>query len=179
MDYSGPLFRALHPRYTREPLSGEGARRYGGRFNRQGRSALYLASDFDTLRYEIARGGAFQPSVVVEFVARISGLADGCDETVLARYGLTPGALADPEWRLRMHRRETVPTQELAEALIDAGLAGIAVPSFAKGARRGSLNIVLWHWGEHSSAQLTFVDDEGRLSPSPAISQGPASTRSR
>lgn len=33
MRYVGLLYRALNPVHAREPLSGEGARRYGGRFN--------------------------------------------------------------------------------------------------------------------------------------------------
>jgi len=163
MDYSGSLFRALHPYHAAEPLSGEGARRYGGRFNRQGRAALYLTRDFDTLRYEIARGGAFQPSVIVEFDAQVTGLADATDPAVLAPHGLAPPDLADPGWRLRMHRNEPVPTQALADALIELGHPGMTVRSFAKGARAGSANIVLWTWGVGTQARLTLVDDDGRL----------------
>ena len=91
-----PLFRALHPYYAREPLSGEGAGRFGGRFNRQGRGALYLARDFETLRYEIARGGAFQPSVIVELRADITGLFDARDAAALASVGFAPEDLGDP-----------------------------------------------------------------------------------
>ena len=164
MEYSGPLYRALHPYHARQPLSGEGARRYGGRFNARGRPALYLALDFDTLRHEIARGGAFQPSVVVEYAARITGLFDAGDAAQLALFRMTPDALADPGWQLRMQRGEAVPTQDLAEALIAAGHSGAVVPSFARGARAGARNIVLWHWGDGTAARLAPVDDEGRLS---------------
>lgn len=163
MEYHGPLFRALHPAYARDPLSGEGARRYGGRFNRKGRAALYLACDFDTLRYEIARGGAFQPSVVVEFDAAVSALADARDPAVLARFGMDAGVLADPAWRLKMLQGDPVPTQDFAEALTEAGFAGLAVPSFAKGAGSARVNIVLWAWRDDPRVQLTLVDDEGRL----------------
>lgn len=172
MEYRGPLFRALHPYYAHEPLSGEGARRHGGRFNRRGRAALYLARDFDTLRFEIARGGAFQPSVIVEFEAEITGLADVRDPELLTRYGMTQTTLADPAWRLRMQRGEAVPTQDLAEALIAAGHPGMAVPSFARGARHNSLNIILWEWGPNSAAQLRLVDDETRLGGGPSRATG-------
>ncbi|WP_425053890.1 RES family NAD+ phosphorylase [Psychromarinibacter sp. S121] len=163
MDYRGPLFRALHPYYAREPLSGEGARRFGGRFNRQGRAALYLARDFETLRYEIARGGAFQPSVIVEFRADISGLFDARDAGALASVGFAPDNLGDPAWRLRMHRGERVPTQDLAETLIGQGHCGMVVRSFARGARADSANVVLWGWGQGTAASLELVDDDGRL----------------
>lgn len=167
MEYRGALFRALHPYYAHEPLSGEGARRYGGRFNRQGRAALYLARDFDTLRFEIARGGAFQPSVIVEFEAEIEGLADARDPELLSRHGMTLATLADPGWRLRMHRGESVPTQDLAEALFAAGHPGMVAPSFARGARADSLNIILWDWSPDSTARLRLVDDEARLGHRP------------
>lgn len=164
MEYRGSLFRALHPWWAKEPLSGEGARRFGGRFNAKGRAALYLARDFETLRFEIARGGAFQPSVIVEIATEATGLFDARDPDALARYGMTAEALADPGWRLRMHRGEEVPTQALAERLIADGHCGMAVPSFAKGARGGSLNVVLWHWGQGTAAALRVIDDDGRLS---------------
>lgn len=147
MDYHGPLYRALHPYHARQPLSGEGARRYGGRFNARGRSALYLALDFDTLRHEIARGGAFQSSVIVEYAARISGLFDARDPLALSLFGMDMAALADTAWQLKMQRGEAVITQDFAEALIVAGHSGALVPSFVRGARAGACNIVLWHGG--------------------------------
>lgn len=164
MDYTGLLYRALHPYHAGQPLSGEGARRYGGRFNARGRAALYLACDFDTLRHEIARGGSFQPSVIVQYIARITGLFDACDTRALAQYNMTPEALADLAWQLKMQRGEAVATQDFAEALIAAGHAGVLVPSYARGARPGAKNIVLWVWGEDGGARLRVVDDDGRLS---------------
>ncbi|EKE43110.1 hypothetical protein OCGS_2701 [Oceaniovalibus guishaninsula JLT2003] len=160
MRYSGPLFRALHPRFAHDPLSGEGARLHGGRFNRKGRAALYLARDFGTLRHEIAQGGAFQPSTVIEIAAEIDALFDATDAAALAGHGVTPADLADPAWRLRMLRRDRVPTQDLAERLIRAGHSGMAVPSFARGARADALNVVLWDWDDR---RLRVVDDDGRL----------------
>lgn len=164
MDYSGPLYRALHPYHARQPLSGEGARRYGGRFNARGRAALYLARDFDTLRHEIARGGAFQPCVIVEYKVQITSLFDARDPAALSLFGMDLDALADPAWQLKMQRGEAVKTQDFAEALIAAGHAGALVPSFARGARAGACNIVLWHWGDGTAARLKLIDDEGRLS---------------
>ena len=164
MDYAGPLYRALHPYHARQPLSGEGARIHGGRFNARGREALYLALDFDTLRHEIARGGAFQPSVIVEYEARLTGLFDASDAAALAVHNMTPDAMADPGWQLRMQQGGPVPTQDLAEALIAAGHVGAVVPSYARGARAGARNIVLWEWNDGATAQLALVDDEGRLS---------------
>ena len=43
MHFTGLLYRAHNPVWSREPLSGEGAARFGGRFNRIGRIALYTS----------------------------------------------------------------------------------------------------------------------------------------
>jgi RES domain-containing protein len=46
------LYRINHPRFAHSPASGEGAKRHGGRFNRPGTSALYLALSLDTAHKE-------------------------------------------------------------------------------------------------------------------------------
>ena len=71
-------------------------------------------------------------------------------------------ALADPGWRLAMRQGRAVPTQDLPERLIAAGLKGMVVRSFARSADAGALNVVLWAW---EAASLRLVDDEGRLGP--------------
>jgi hypothetical protein len=52
-----------------------------------------------------------------------------------------------------------VPTQDLAEAAIAQGYAGIVVPSYARGAPADALNLVLWDW----DGRITLVDDDDRL----------------
>ena len=41
MRFRGIVYRAHDPRWSWPPVSGEGARRYGGRFNRIGVEAFY------------------------------------------------------------------------------------------------------------------------------------------
>ena len=43
MRFRGLVYRAHNPQWSWTPLSGEGARRHGGRFNRRGVSALYTS----------------------------------------------------------------------------------------------------------------------------------------
>ena len=163
MEFRGSLFRATNPIYAREPLSGEGARLHGGRFNRRGRPALYLALDPVTVIREMARGGTLQPTVVVEISAEIENLFDTRDPAALAMQSANVATLADPAWRLKMLSREPVPTHELSEKLIARGHPGMIVRSFAPGTGENDLNIVLWKWGENTAARLRLVDDEGRL----------------
>jgi RES domain-containing protein len=159
MRFTGLLYRALNPVWARAPLSGEGAARFGGRFNRIGRPALYTALAPETALREANQVGTLQPVTLVAYQADIGPLFDGRDETALQPYRLTPSALADAGWRDRMLSGNPVPTQDLAEAATAQGHAGIVVPSYARGASAGALNLVLWDW----VGRITLVDDEDRL----------------
>ena len=163
MRYEGLLYRALNPIYSHDPLSGAGAEKYGGRFNRIGRRALYTSLHADTALREANQVGTLQPTTLVAYNADIGPLLDGRDPKALVPFGLDPTALADPTWRDRMLKREAVPTQELAEDAISEGYAGILVPSFARGARPDAINLVLWRW----DGALRLVDDDNRLAIAP------------
>lgn len=166
MRFDGLLYHAHNPVHAREPLSGAGAARFGGRFNRVGRPALYTSLAPETALREANQVGTLQPTMLVAYRADIGPLLDGRDEAALAPFGMTPAALADPTWRDRMLKRQPVPTQQLAEAAIECGFTGILVPSSARGAPADALNLVLWSW----DGRLTLVDDGNRLGLHPAES---------
>lgn len=161
--YRGLLYRALNPVYAREPLSGAGAARYGGRFNARGRPALYTALAPDTAIREANQIGFLQPTVLVACHADIAPVLDSTDLAALRAFGLTPADLADPAWRDRMNRGAAVPTQDFAETLVAEGYAGLKVRSFARGATASDLNLVLWRWNTGCDDRLVLIDDEGRL----------------
>lgn len=159
MRYRGPLYRALNPVYARVPLSGEGAARYGGRFNPRGVAALYTALEVIGALREAHQAGSLQPTVLVSYQADIDSVFDSRDVEALAGYGMDADAMADPAWRDHMRAGREAPTQAFARRLIDAGHAGLLVRSFAKGAGSGDLNLVLWRWDKG----LRLIDDENRL----------------
>jgi RES domain-containing protein len=161
--YRGPLYRALNPIWARDPLSGEGARRHGGRFNPRGLPALYTSLSVVAAIREANQVGTLQPTLLVSYRADVSPVFDATDPDALARHGMTPAGLADDGWRIRMIAHGRAPTQALAERLIADGFAGMLVRSFARGATLADLNLVLWRWA-HPSASLSVIDDEGRLS---------------
>ncbi|MGJ3262445.1 MAG: RES family NAD+ phosphorylase [Salinarimonas sp.] len=163
MRYAGLLYRALNPRWHREPLSGEGARLHGGRFNARSRPALYTALSVATAIREANQVGTLQPTTIVAYEADIAPIFDAGDETALARYGITSEAIAADDWRIRMREEEKSPSQELAERLVSDGFAGMKVRSFARGAGAADKAMVLWSWGPDLPTRLTLVDDEGRL----------------
>ncbi|QHL92072.1 RES domain-containing protein (plasmid) [Sphingomonas changnyeongensis] len=159
MQYTGLLYRALNPRWARNPLSGEGAARYGGRFNRIGQPALYTSLAPETALREANQVGTLQPTMLVAYEADIGPLLDGRDATALRAFGITRDELAHASWRDRMLTGQAVLTHDLAHAAILKGYRGLIVPSFARGAPPEALNAVLWKWDEC----LRLVDDDDRL----------------
>ena len=153
MHYLGLLYRAINPIRAREPLSGEGARLHGGRFNAKGVPALYTALSVMTAIREANQNGTLQPTTLVSYEADITPIFDATDSDALSNYGMTPADLAADDCRLRMRAEGKVPTQILAERLIAYGFAGLRVPSFAKGATGKDLNVVLWVRGNARSAK--------------------------
>ncbi|WP_127088976.1 RES family NAD+ phosphorylase [Aquabacter cavernae] len=162
MRYRGKLYRALNPVHAREPLSGQGAALYGGRFNPKGVPALYTSLSILTAIREANQVGDLQPTTLVCYDADIAAVLDGCDPQVLHSVGMTPADLADSTWRDQMRNKGEARTQALARRLMSEGYHGLRVPSFARGARPEDVNLVLWAWGA-APHQLILVDDEGRL----------------
>lgn len=163
MRYKGFLYRALNPIYARDPLSGEGARRHGGRFNPKGMPALYTSLSVMTALREANQIGTLQPTTLVAYEADIGPIFDSIDPAELSAQGLTEADLGADDWRLRMIETGKAPTQEWAERLKASGYAGLRVKSFAKGASHDDFNIILWVWGPNLPGRLRLVDDEGRL----------------
>jgi RES domain-containing protein len=161
--YRGKLYRALNPVWARQPLSGEGAARFGGRFNPVGTPALYCSlSPFAALR-EANQVGDLQPTVLVAYNAEIGQVFDGRSIGALAEFGMTSALLADPAWRDAVAAGGEARTQTFAKSLIEREYDGLLVPSFARGAGADDLNLVLWHWGTTPPTQLDLIDDENRL----------------
>jgi RES domain-containing protein len=158
--FTGTLYRALNPVWMRQPLSGEGARRHGGRFNAKGTPALYTALTPEGAIAEANQAGRpFEPITLVAYQANVTPVLDTGDPVLLANEGIDPEIFSASDWRLRMHQDGVSDSQRLAERLIAAGWAGMIVPSYAKGVRPMAQNLVLWRWQD----AVTVIDTEGRL----------------
>jgi RES domain-containing protein len=161
--YSGKLYRALNSVYARTPMSGEGAMRYGGRYNPRGVPALYCSLSIMTAIREANQVGSLQPTTLVSYDAEIEAVFDGTDATALLAEGYDEALLFANSWRDEMEAKGEARTQTLARALILQGYQGLLVRSFALGASENDLNLVLWQWGDGPPARLTLIDDEDRL----------------
>jgi RES domain-containing protein len=161
--YEGLLYRALNPRWATDPLSGEGAALYGGRFNARGTPVLYTSLSPVTALKEAQQVGTFQPITLVAYEASIPRLFDGRDIDALETFGMMPADLAGPGWRDAMRGGRLAPTQSFGARLKEAGIHGLLVSSFAPGADAGDLNIVVFTWNSAGGATLRVIDDERRL----------------
>jgi RES domain-containing protein len=155
------VYRALNPVWVGDPLSGEGAKRHGGRFNPKGMPALYCTLDPVTAVREVSQiGQPLQPTILVSFHADVEPVFDATDPKALAGQGMTPEALAANDWRIHMAAGREAPTQRFARRLSQAGFAGMLAPSFARLAPPEARNLILWRWTPET---LWLIDDEARL----------------
>lgn len=146
------------------PLSGDGAAKVGGRFNRKGEPALYLALDIMTAVAEATQGlgQRLQPLTICEYDIDCEPVAD-------LRTGATRSALGIDlddlgcAWLADMRAGRIAPSWRIADALKRDGLAGMLMPSFAPGVLPGSYNLVLWRWGPGLPTRVAVFDPSGRL----------------
>ena len=140
--FSGTGYRFVALRYANpeRALSGDGAARYGGRYNPVGVRTVYLSEDARTAvaetGYGVSLGGRFAAKdrearllLAVEF--RLQRVLDLRDPEVLAGLGLEPRNLVAPGWREVLRRGGRPPTHGLALAALEAGFEAILAPSAA------------------------------------------------
>ncbi len=157
MRFAGLVYRAHNPRWAFAPTSGEGAARFGGRFNPKGIPALYTSLRLETAWLEAQQGFAFkpQPMTMVAYEVDCDDVADLTDPALRAELGCA--------WEDLASRRLPVPSWQLAERLIAEGIAAAKVPCFAARARPDDLNLVFWRWSEAPPHRVHAVDAHGRL----------------
>ena len=164
MRLQGLAYRALNPVWSRDPLSGEGARRHGGRFNPRGTPALYTALDVMTAIREVSQiGQPLSPTTLVTYAVDMDPVFDATDAALLATQDLTAADLAANDWRQIMSAGRIPVPHALATRLIAAGYAGLRAPSYARGSAPENTNLILWHWGPDLPTRIRLIDPEGRL----------------
>jgi RES domain-containing protein len=160
--WSGRAYRAHHPRWAHDPLSGEGARRHGGRFNPPGLATLYTSLDLRTawseFQQDFVRKG--QAATIVCYECRLHGVLDLTNAEVRGEWRIAWESLSCP-WEYMMRIEQQIPpSQALGQWLATIPeVEAILTPSFANGAPGGT-NLVLFHW---NSETVTVIDDADRL----------------
>lgn len=162
--FTGLVYRAHHPMWAYSPLSGEGAKKHGGRFNRPGTAALYTSLDITTAWMEAQQGFPFksQPMTLVAYRVDCGNIADLTDPQTLVMLNYTQEMLACA-WEEMAWQKRQPPTWAMADQLQAQGFVGIKVRSFAPGCADNHHNLVLWRWAEDLSHTIQVIDDFDRL----------------
>jgi RES domain-containing protein len=164
-DVTGVAYRALRPYWAVDPLSGEGAKRYGGRFNPIGTSALYLALSPLGALAEYHQAGLPHRPQPVTLCAYAVDVSDIVDLTLPEGRELANITLAGMscDFRYMKARNQQPPTWAMAEFLISESKAGVLTPSYAQNAAENPKNLMLWRWGDAPPQQVKFIDDHEQL----------------
>lgn len=146
------------------PISGDGAAKTGGRFNRKGEPTLYLALDIITAVNECTQGLSqrLQPLTICEYDVDCDPIADLRTDAERAPLGVRMDDLACG-WLTDMRAGKEPPSWLVVDALKKDGFAGMLIPSFAPGAAAGNHNLVLWRWGPDLPTRVAVFDPSGRL----------------
>ena len=158
------LWRAYVPRWSYLPLSGEGAARFGGRWNPVGVPTIYAARELSTAWAEYNQGFVQHPALIAQLELVGARLADLTDPAVLEVWSLDE-SIHRSEWRSDLDNG-VVPATHLAyQRLLGGGLHGVIYPSFMS---PGGSCVALWRWNGPEAPELRIVDPDGRLPTSPA-----------
>lgn len=153
------LWRAFVPRWAYQPLSGEGAARFGGRWNPIGQPTIYAARELSTAWAEYNQGFVQHPALIAQLELTGATLVDLTDPATLDRLQISPD-IHRCEWRDQLDRNETPDTHRLAACLLAEGSQGVIYPSFMS---PGGSCVALWRWNGPDQPHLAVVDPEARL----------------
>jgi RES domain-containing protein len=136
-----PYFRMMTPKWAIAPTSGAGAAKNGGRFNRSGIHALYLADEPLTAIAEYQQDQSLMPPGT--FVAYEVVLGPVVDFGHGYQHGEWDDLWEDwnCEWRKLVLEGTEPPTWLMADLAIEQGAKGILFPSLR---RTGGLNLVIF-----------------------------------
>jgi RES domain-containing protein len=162
--FQGTCYRAHDPKWAFSPLSGDGARTHGGRFNPKGVPALYLALTIDGMIAEMTHGFAHRldPLTICSYQVDVDDVVDLKDDDGREANGVALAALSCA-WADDVADGRCPASWSIADRLIAQGSAGVLVPSFARGARPDMTNLVLWKWGPTLPYRVEVYDPTGRL----------------
>ena len=172
--FDGTIVRSSGTKYANEDdfLSGDGAAKHGGRWNRRRIHAVYASLDIITATYEAYQNfldygfslSAIRPRVTAGARANLSIVLDLTDTANRRKMGFTLTDLLDEDWEGIQAGGEESWTQAIGRGSREAGFEAILVHSARN---RGGRNIVIFsnHLGTGSTLKLLAPDD---LPPHPS-----------
>jgi RES domain-containing protein len=153
--------RYVTPKWAFAPTSGAGAAAEGGRFNRPGVEALYLARSVETALEELKQGASIVPPATLIAFKITAG------EVVDFSAGFNPAVWApkwmdwDCAWKKIARIDKKIPQSwGLADEVISAGYRGLLFPSTRN---PGGINLVLYPQNLTTDDAIHVHDPDGRL----------------
>jgi RES domain-containing protein len=162
--FEGVCYRGHDPRWAFTPLSGEGAKLKGGRFNPVGVPALYLSLSIKGMIYEMTQGFSHRmdPLTICEYTVDVDEVVDLRTEDDRRVAAIQLAELNCP-WAYDLANGREPASWKVANKLISVGSAGMLVPSFANGATADISNLVLWKWAPILPHRVNVYDPSGKL----------------
>lgn len=158
------LWRAYVPRWAHLPLSGEGAARFGGRWNPAGAKTIYAARELSTAWAEYNQGFVQHPALIAQLRLTGAQLADLTSPEETNSLGIAAD-IHRCEWRAILDEGRMPETHALRERLLERGFDGVIYPSFMS---PGGTCVALWRWNGEGEPELVVIDPDGRLPRTPA-----------
>jgi RES domain-containing protein len=162
--FQGTCYRGHDPKWAFSPVSGEGARTKGGRFNPRGTPALYLSLTVECLFIEMGHGFSqrFSPLTVCAYEVDVKDIIDLRTERGRRRTGVGIRDMACA-WANDLADNRQPASWRVVQKLLAVRAAGILVTSFANGARSDLSNLVLWIWTPDLPHRVRVHDPDGLL----------------
>jgi RES domain-containing protein len=154
------FWRVLTPRWTHQPLSGEGAARNGGRWNPKGMPALYLSAELTTAVAEYEQDIGIRPGTFRAYDVNVDRILDLTSADVLRSLDIDPIERFAPWKTISLLDHGVPPGWRIAGRLIGLGANGVLVPSVRPG---GGTNLVLWRWNDSPERIVVALDPQTDL----------------
>ena len=123
-------------------------------------NTLYLSADLPTAVAEYEQDIGIRPGTFCAYDVTTDCVLDLTDPAVPPTVGLKPEDCFAPWKSIFLVQRGTPPGWGVVTRVIQAGGAGVIVPSAQF---KGGTNLVLWRWNDGADRQITALDPQTDL----------------
>ena len=151
LPFEGTVYRAMRLEYSspENAVSGDGAARWGGRWNPPGLPTFYASTTYEVAHREMAAAGKYYgasvttelPRVEAAFDVRLAKTLDLSTRAALRQMRVTQKSLRAVDWRKANDGGHEALTQAIGRLAAALGVQGLIVPSAEI---RGGRNLIVF-----------------------------------